>query len=108
MHQALEKFDAGLEKEYIPGYVRQKNELAEHNYAVVNIHFPKSMEDYIQARKRLAFEEFFLFVLAVRSLRNSNERIPNGYIIQNDSRTDDFIEKLPFRLQMDKRVRGGS
>lgn len=59
VHQALEKFDAGLEKEYIPGYVRQKNELAEHNYAVVNIHFPKSMEDYIQARKRLAFEEFF-------------------------------------------------
>lgn len=98
VHQALEKFDAGLEKEYIPGYVRQKNELAEHNYAVVNIHFPKSMEDYIQARKRLAFEEFFLFVLAVRSLRNSNERIPNGYIIQNDSRTDDFTEKLPFSL----------
>lgn len=98
VHQALEKFDAGLEKEYIPGYVRQKNELAEHNYAVVNMHFPKSMEDYIQARKRLAFEEFFLFVLAVRSLRNSNERIPNGYIIQNDSRTDDFIEKLPFSL----------
>ena len=98
VHQAFEKFDAGLEKEYIPGYVRQKNELAEHNYAVVNIHFPKSMEDYIQARKRLAFEEFFLFVLAVRSLRNSNERIPNGYIIQNDSRTDDFIEKLPFSL----------
>ena len=98
VHQALEKFDAGLEKEYIPGYVRQKKELAEHNYAVVNIHFPKSMEDYIQARKRLAFEEFFLFVLAVRSLRNSNERIPNGYIIQNDSRTDDFIEKLPFSL----------
>lgn len=98
VHQALEKFDAGLEKEYIPGYVRQKNELAEHNYAVVNIHFPKSIEDYIQARKRLAFEEFFLFVLAVRSLRNSNERIPNGYIIQNDSRTDDFIEKLPFSL----------
>lgn len=98
VHQALEKFDAGLEKEYIPGYVRQKNELAEHNYAVVNIHFPKSMEDYIQARKRLAFEEFFLFVLAVRSLRNSNERIPNGYIIQNDSRTNDFIEKLPFSL----------
>ena len=98
VHQALEKFDAGLEKEYIPGYVRQKNELAEHNYAVVNIHFPKSMEDYIQARKGLAFEEFFLFVLAVRSLRNSNERIPNGYIIQNDSRTDDFIEKLPFSL----------
>lgn len=98
VHQALEKFDAGLEKEYIPGYVRQKNELAEHNYAVVNIHFPKSMEDYIQARKRLAFEEFFLFVLAVRILRNSNERIPNRYIIQNDSRTDDFIEKLPFSL----------
>ena len=56
------------------------------------------MEGLYSGTKRLAFEEFFLFVLAVRSLRNSNERISNGYIIQNDSLTDDFIEKLPFSL----------
>ena len=98
VRQALEKYSAGLEKEYIPEKIRKNNQLAEHNFAMVSIHFPNSFEDYIQARKRLAFEEFFLFVLAVRSLKNSNERRPNGYIIENDPRTDEFIKKLPYEL----------
>lgn len=96
--QAIELFDASLEMEYIPREIRIQNKLAEHNFAVVNIHFPKSMEDYIQARKRLAFEEFFIFVLAVRSLKTSNARRPNGHVIPNDSRTDALIEKLPYQL----------
>lgn len=57
--QALEKYSAGLEKEYIPDYIRKRYSLAEHNFSVVNIHFPKTMEEYVQARHRLAFEEFF-------------------------------------------------
>lgn len=96
--QALEKYNTGLEKEYIPDDIRAKYQLAEHNYAIVNIHFPNSMEDYIQSRKRLAFEKFFLFVLAVRTLKANNERRPNGYIIENDTRTDEFIAKLPYSL----------
>ncbi len=96
--QAIELFDTNLEMEYIPKEIRIQNKLAEHNFAVVNIHFPKSMEDYIQARKRLAFEEFFIFVLAVRSLKTSNARRPNKHIILNDSRTDELIAKLPYKL----------
>lgn len=96
--QAIELFDTNLEMEYIPKEIRIQNKLAEHNFAVVNIHFPKSMEDYIQARKRLAFEEFFIFVLAVRSLKTSNARRPNGHVIPNDSRTDELIAKLPYQL----------
>lgn len=96
--QAIELFDTNLEMEYIPKEIRIQNKLAEHNFAVVNIHFPKSMEDYIQARKRLAFEEFFIFVLAVRSLKTSNARRPNKHIIPNDSRTDELIAKLPYKL----------
>lgn len=96
--QAIELFDANLEMEYIPREIRIQNKLAEHNFAVVNIHFPKSMEDYIQARKRLAFEEFFIFVLAVRSLKTSNARRPNAHVIPNDTRTDALIQQLPYRL----------
>lgn len=96
--QAIELFDTNLEMEYIPKEIRIQNKLAEHNFAVVNIHFPKSMEDYIQARKRLAFEEFFIFVLAVRSLKTSNARRPNTHIILNDLRTDALIAKLPYKL----------
>lgn len=96
--QAIELFDANLEKEYIPREIRIQNQLAEHNFAMVNIHFPKSMDDYIQARKRLAFEEFFIFVLAMRCLKDNNSRRPNGHVIPNDARTDALIEKLPYLL----------
>ena len=72
--------------------------LSEHNKAMHNIHFPESMEDYVDARHRLAFEEFFLFVLATLNLKSANERIPNSYIIRNDERTDAFIKSLPYSL----------
>lgn len=96
--QALEKYNAGLEKEYIPADIRKKYSLAEHNFAVVNIHFPKSVNDYLQSRKRLAFEDFFLFVLSIRQMRETNAARPNGYVIYNDTRTDKFISELEFEL----------
>lgn len=96
--QALEIFGTGCGKEYIPLSVRERYQLAEHNYAVSAIHFPKSMEDYLIARKRLCFEEFFLFILAIRMLKVTNERLPNAFIINNDERTDEFIKRLPFKL----------
>ena len=96
--QALDKYKIGLEKEYIPEYIREKYNLAEHNYAMVNIHFPQSMDDYIIARHRLAFEEFFLFVLATLNMKASNERIPNSYVIPDNVKTREFINQLPFKL----------
>lgn len=96
--QALELCGKTLSKEFIPDDIRRKYELSEHNYAVNTIHFPVSMKEYTLARKRLAFEEFFLFVLAVRSLKNCNERLPNGYVINNSEITDKFIAGLPFKL----------
>lgn len=96
--QALEMYKVTLAQEYIPSSIREKYNLAEHNYAMVNIHFPNNMEDYIQARKRLTFEEFFLFILAIRSLKSSSERIESRHRIANDARTDDFISRLPYKL----------
>ncbi|MDO5402138.1 MAG: ATP-dependent DNA helicase RecG [Eubacteriales bacterium] len=98
VRQALEKYKTGLEKEYIPSEIREKYHLAEHNFALVQIHFPKSMEEYMEARKRLAFEEFFLFVLAVRSLKEKNVCQKNEYVIPDDKRTGEFILKLPYKL----------
>lgn len=97
VRQALDRY-GGPAPEFIPKEIRARYELAEHSYAVFNIHFPKSGEEYAQARKRLAFEEFFLFVLAVRALKTGNERRPNGYVIPNDPRTEAFMAGLDFAL----------
>lgn len=98
VNQVLERYDTSLDMEFIPSDIRKNFELSEHNYAVMSIHFPKSMQDYMMARKRLAFEEFFLFILAMRTLKNTKERLPNSFVINNDARTDEFINNLPFKF----------
>lgn len=96
--QALEKYDVCLEREFIPEEIRAQYKLAEHNFAVQRIHFPQSEQDYLQSRRRLAFEEFFLFVLAIRNMKEANVSRPNEYKICNDIRTDRFLEELEFDL----------
>ena len=98
VRQAIDEYAVGMEHEFIPDVIMDKYGLLEHNKAMHNIHFPDSMEDYIQARHRIAFEEFFLFVLATMNLKSANERIPNSYIINNDKRTDEFISRLSYTL----------
>lgn len=94
--QVIEHLD--LMQDYLPETIRRAYDLAEYNYAIKTIHFPKSMEDYQEARRRLVFEEFFFFITAVRSLKNHNDIQPNHYHILNDLRTDAFIANLPYSL----------
>lgn len=50
-------------KEYLPEEIRMEYKLAESNFAVRQIHFPRNTESFLAARDRLAFDEFFLFIL---------------------------------------------
>jgi len=60
------------------------------------IHFPRSEAELAEARKRLIFEEFFLFQAslsaAVAKRRESVKHQPDGTV------TKRFLERLPFRL----------
>jgi len=94
--QALEIF--GLQKDYIPQNIVEKYNLTEYNLAIKNIHFPKDMEIFCEARKRLVFEEFFLFIMSIRQLKDNNDLQPNHFKIQNDDKTDKLIEMLPYAL----------
>ena len=62
-----------MEKDYLPAGLRVSNELAEYNFAIEHIHFPEDQADLMAARKRLVYDEFFLFLLAVRRLKESRE-----------------------------------
>lgn len=96
MKQALCELD--LSKETLPDDLRLKYGLAEYNYAVRGIHFPEDKEVFYQARNRLVFEEFLEFILALRKLKDGNEKLRNEYVIHKDERIDTFIENLPFEL----------
>lgn len=96
MQQALDIKE--LVPELLPAELRRSNELAEINFAMRAIHFPKDMNDYEAARKRLVFDEFFFFMLNVRRMKENNSRQPNLGRIADDARTDEFIKKLPYEL----------
>lgn len=96
MQQALDIKE--LVTELLPAELRRSNELAEINFAMRAIHFPKDMNDYEAARKRLVFDEFFFFMLNVRRMKENNSRQPNLSRIADDARTDEFIKKLPYEL----------
>lgn len=96
MQQALDIKE--LVPELLPAELRRSNELAEINFAMRAIHFPKDMNDYEVARKRLVFDEFFFFMLNVRRMKENNSRQPNLSRIADDARTDEFIKKLPYEL----------
>lgn len=96
MQQALDIKE--LVPELLPAELRRSNELAEINFAMRAIHFPKDMNDYEAARKRFVFDEFFFFMLNVRRMKENNSRQPNLSRIADDARTDEFIKKLPYEL----------
>ena len=94
--QALEGLN--LSKESLPEELRLKYQLAEYNYAVRGIHFPKDKEVFYHARKRLVFEEFLSFILSLRKLKTSNERMSNEYVMEEHSAVKELIRKLPYQL----------
>ncbi len=57
----------------LPDSVRRDHQLCRIGYAYENIHFPESAEALDIARRRLAFEELFLFTLGLKRLRSRRE-----------------------------------
>lgn len=85
-------------REYIPESIRKKNELAELNFALRAIHFPENEEELIYARKRLVFDEFFLFILGVRLLKAHSAEKKNVYDISGTGIAERLIDELPYQL----------
>lgn len=96
MWQALENVD--LRREYLPEEIRRKWKLAEYNFALRQIHFPKDMHHMMMARERLVFDEFFLFILALRSLKEEQEKAASQFQLEAKDVTNQVIKKLPYRL----------
>ena len=96
VHQVLDT--RPLHGEYLPEEIRERYQLADDNYAVRTIHFPKNMQELLTARKRLVFDEFLLFVLAVQLLKEKTEEAPNTFPMKPVWTTEEIIEGLPYEL----------
>lgn len=87
-----------MEKDYLPAGLRLSNELAEYNFAIEHIHFPEDQADLMAARKRLVYDEFFLFLLAVRRLKESREDLKSSFIFEKDAESCRLEQSLPYSL----------
>lgn len=76
---------------------RRKYGLAEANYAIQNIHFPKSYDMVTLARNRVIFEELFLFQLALMNMKEKNIENTNTNVY-NDLDDSKFLDIIPFEL----------
>ena len=68
------------------------------NEALKTIHFPVDMESLKKAREALVFEEFFLFILRLKLLKEENGKARNDFDIKKRKETEQIIEKLPYDL----------
>lgn len=96
VHQILDT--RPLHGEYLPEEIRERYQLADANYAIRTIHFPKNMQELLSARKRLVFDEFLLFVLAIQLLKEKTEEAPNTFPMKPVWTTEEIIEGLPYDL----------
>ncbi|MDI6760100.1 MAG: ATP-dependent DNA helicase RecG [Candidatus Brocadiaceae bacterium] len=95
--RALEECVPYLE-EVIPPSLQRLRRLMPLQEAVKEVHFPASMEAMRRARKRLVYEELFLFQMAV-ALRRNRVRQEKGYAFSIGPNVDVHVRRLfPFRL----------
>lgn len=87
-----------MEREYMPASLRSKYQLAEYNFAIEHIHFPTDRQDLLFARKRLVFDEFFMFLLGVRRLKEKRGDMRSPWVIKLAPEVKRLKERLPYRL----------
>lgn len=96
IHQVLD--EQKLQAEYLADEYKERYHLADRNFAIPAIHFPKNMQELLAARRRLVFDEFLLFILAVQSLKEKTEEAPNAFPMHPVWTTEQIIESLPYDL----------
>lgn len=97
MEEALKQMGGSMQEE-LPLWLRKEYRLAERNFAIENIHFPKTEQGFYDARRRLVFEELFLLQTALYQLKNTLEDRGEGIILKKKKALKDGEALLPFAL----------
>ena len=94
--EVLVEVTSGID--YLPQNIKKDNSLISLKDALQELHFPKSYETLIEARRRLVFDEFFLFALSIDRLKQGKEKNRSSFVAEKNSTIVDFISSLPFSL----------
>lgn len=84
-------------EDYLPQDLLQNFNLSDYDSAMRKLHMPKNAEEAEQARKRMIFDDFFLFLYQIRLMRKENCSIKNGFAIQQKAKIlEMFYKHLPY------------
>lgn len=90
--------EVSLTPDYLPLEIRKQYQLIDYKKALKEIHFPSNKEKMIEARKRIVFEEFFLFALALNQLKQQRVMKRSDFKLMPSLECDALLEQLPYRL----------
>jgi len=101
--------DTGLPllDEYLDDDLKQRHAFTDLKQAVESMHFPDSTDLQFQARRRLAFDELFMYQLAALKKKTEWQDRKNGVVIdQSRGRpvVEAFLESLDFELTSDQQT----
>ena len=84
--------------EYLPAVITEKYSLLDIDTAFRYIHFPENDEMLVEARKRLAFDEFFLFLLNQRMTAAEETKTVNTLGKFDTTVVEQIKDSLPYQL----------
>ncbi|MBR4905555.1 MAG: ATP-dependent DNA helicase RecG [Clostridia bacterium] len=79
----------------LPAEWLEKYKLIGYRDALQEIHFPTSAESLKEAKRRLSFEELFLYFSAIRTAKDDRDR-RNGFAFRTEGLLRDFLTYVPF------------
>lgn len=88
--------------DFLPASIIKKYHLWNYQDATLEVHFPMNKERLIEAKKRVIFDEFFLFLVSMRLMREQNKVAANHYTIIDCDICKDIIDRLPYKLTNDQ------
>ena len=87
-----------LYEEYLPADIVKEFNLTDRKTAIIDMHFPENYEKLLKARRRLVFDELFIFLSMVRKLKENNRLTKSTYQFIETSGPKRLMEALPYRL----------
>ncbi len=88
--------------DYVPDIFNEKYKFISKKEAVNKIHFPKTLIDIKQAKVKLIYEEFFIFMLKLKYLKNQGKVVKGIERKLNSEDIKGFDKYLKFSLTKDQ------
>lgn len=97
MHQTVQ-FWAPRIPDFLPQHIQEQGEMFNLNQALMQIHFPDTMEQLHSAQERLAFDEIFLLQLGVIRQKQAWQANTAQKFTVTDEWLQNQLDKMPYAL----------